>query len=249
MSNVAKELNEANVEYKQGVIGWNKARIKRLLEDERYIGSKGFPSIVGKDIFNEIQNVIAERNIHQKSDKISSRFAINILFLCPICHGIMNRKRDQRYKKATKWHCENKNCRFMVAMEDEEMLERLTKMLERIAEDLESIGLSEPEEDMEQNLSYDLCRQGNFDKANFRNNILEIASQIYSELDNSKSKTKRLYDLFQNVKITDKFPKELFEKVVTEIGFESDGTLWLRLINGMKINEEQECLMMNQLVQ
>ena len=58
-----------------------------------------------------------------------------------------------------------------------------------------------------------------------------------------------LYDLFQNVKITDKFPKELFEKVVTEIGFESDGTLWLRLINGMKINEEQECLMMNQLVQ
>ena len=75
------------------------------------------------------------------------------------------------------------------------------------------------------------------------------ASKIYSELDNSICKSKRLQDLFRDATVTDEFPKELLEKAVTEIGFDLDGAVWVRLLNGNKIGEdEQECLKMNPIV-
>ena len=43
---IANRLNDDNVEYQPGVTGWNKSRIMRLIEDERYIGKDGFPAII-----------------------------------------------------------------------------------------------------------------------------------------------------------------------------------------------------------
>ena len=34
---IATWLNEEQIEYMPGVIGWNKSRLKRLIEDERYL--------------------------------------------------------------------------------------------------------------------------------------------------------------------------------------------------------------------
>lgn len=248
MSEIAQTLNKEMTEYKKGVVGWNKARIKRLLEDERYIGNKSFPPLVDIDMFMDIRKRIAERNSHPKSEKRESFFQINISIQCPRCRGKMNRKRDRRYKKATKWHCENKDCRFMVAKEDEEILESITRILKRLAEEPEFIEKEALEVESElPSLSYDVYRQGNSDIQTMRENLLCIVSKAYSELDDSVCKTKRLYDLFQEAKVIDEFPKELFEKAVAEVGFALDGTLWVRLINGMKIGEEeQECLRMNQ---
>ena len=35
---IAEYLNNRKIEYMPSVIGWNKARLKRILEDERYLG-------------------------------------------------------------------------------------------------------------------------------------------------------------------------------------------------------------------
>ena len=35
---IAQSLNERQVEYLPGTTGWNKARLKRIIEDKRYIG-------------------------------------------------------------------------------------------------------------------------------------------------------------------------------------------------------------------
>ena len=36
LSDITSELNVRSVEFMPGVIGWNKARLKHILEDERY---------------------------------------------------------------------------------------------------------------------------------------------------------------------------------------------------------------------
>lgn len=40
---IASWLNEEQIEYMPGVIGWNKARLKRIIEDERYLGKEPYP--------------------------------------------------------------------------------------------------------------------------------------------------------------------------------------------------------------
>ena len=40
--NISSLLNNMNIEYRPGVVGWNKARIKRIIEDKRYLGKKAF---------------------------------------------------------------------------------------------------------------------------------------------------------------------------------------------------------------
>ena len=44
--NIAADLNTDCIEYRPGVIGWNKSRIMRLIEDERYIGTDTFPALI-----------------------------------------------------------------------------------------------------------------------------------------------------------------------------------------------------------
>jgi hypothetical protein len=47
MLNIAELLNKMHIEYRPGVVGWNKARIKRILEDKRYSGEREmYPSTI-----------------------------------------------------------------------------------------------------------------------------------------------------------------------------------------------------------
>lgn len=39
---IATWLNEEQIEYMPEVIGWNKARLKRIIEDERYLGKEPY---------------------------------------------------------------------------------------------------------------------------------------------------------------------------------------------------------------
>ena len=45
---IAQGLNNRMIEYMVGVYGWNKARIKRIIEDKRYLGDEKYPAIINK---------------------------------------------------------------------------------------------------------------------------------------------------------------------------------------------------------
>jgi site-specific DNA recombinase len=48
---IAERLTEKQVEFLPSEYGWNKNRIKRMIEDKRYIGDNSYPAIVGEDVF------------------------------------------------------------------------------------------------------------------------------------------------------------------------------------------------------
>lgn len=50
---IAKNLNERQVEYLPGTTGWNKARLKRIIEDKRYIGNASYPPIIEQSIYDK----------------------------------------------------------------------------------------------------------------------------------------------------------------------------------------------------
>ena len=54
---IASWLNEEQIEYMPGVIGWNKARLKRIIEDERYLGKEPYPAILAEETYTAMQQI------------------------------------------------------------------------------------------------------------------------------------------------------------------------------------------------
>lgn len=59
---IAASLNERGVEYMPGAAAWNKARLKRIIEDVRYLGNETYPAIVKETDFYKAQEIKTARN-------------------------------------------------------------------------------------------------------------------------------------------------------------------------------------------
>lgn len=93
---IAQSLNERQVEYLSGTTGWNKARLKRIIEDKRYIGSDGYPPIIEQSIYDKAQAVRASRNTQKSLDRTADIFKLQLPVLCEKCGEPMQRKHDSR---------------------------------------------------------------------------------------------------------------------------------------------------------
>lgn len=64
LSEIGQSLTREGVEYYMGCTQWNKNRIKRIIENEKYIGADGYPQIVDEDEFvyaNKLRIIEADR--------------------------------------------------------------------------------------------------------------------------------------------------------------------------------------------
>ena len=98
LSSIAKQLNNDGVEYTAGVDAWNKGRLKRLLEDKRYLGTENYPPIIDKEIYETVQNLKSERNNQKETDRKNGVFRLSVLIKCPDCGSTMHRRHDGRCK-------------------------------------------------------------------------------------------------------------------------------------------------------
>ena len=61
MLNISALLNRLHVEYSPGIVGWNKARIKRILENQHYIGDEKGTATIKKTSTRMLQSIILMR--------------------------------------------------------------------------------------------------------------------------------------------------------------------------------------------
>lgn len=100
---IAKSLNECQVEYMPGTTGWNKARLKRIIEDNRYIGSESYLPIIEQRIYDKAQAVKASRNTQKALDRTADIFRLQFPVSCEKCGEPMQRKHDSRTTFGEKW--------------------------------------------------------------------------------------------------------------------------------------------------
>ena len=58
---LAEMLNEEKIPYSSEVADWNKHKVKRLLENSRYIGEKEYPAIIESETFENVQQLIKSK--------------------------------------------------------------------------------------------------------------------------------------------------------------------------------------------
>ena len=61
---LAEMLNDEKIPYSSEVADWNKHKVKRLLENSRYIGEKEYPAIIESETFENVQQLIKSKALY-----------------------------------------------------------------------------------------------------------------------------------------------------------------------------------------
>ena len=57
LKTIAEMLTAKHIEYMSGKTDWNRSRIKRIVEDKRYIGDGGYPLILTEQEYAAMQSI------------------------------------------------------------------------------------------------------------------------------------------------------------------------------------------------
>ncbi len=108
---IAKRME---VPYSEGAV-WNKNMVKRILENEKYLGTDKFPQLISEEMFQAVNE--------KKSRKATSLCVlpedmktVRNLAVCKECGGRLFRKNEL-------WDCRNSNCyRFQFQLTDQMLM-------------------------------------------------------------------------------------------------------------------------------
>ena len=240
---IAQRLNERQVEYLPEVAGWNKARLKRIIGDKRYIGSDGYPPIIEQSIYNKAQAVRASRNTQKFLDRTADIFKLQLPVLCEKCGEPMQRKHDSRTTYGEKWVC--KSCDEVIKISDDAFLSAITECINYLIAKLSILQYdptpTEPPVEVIR-LKNEIGRMLDspaIEKEPLKNRIFEYASLVYETLDTTQRITEMIRATLQRTRSLSCYDGELTMKIASAITLHADKAVSLTLKNGQQIRKEK----------
>lgn len=245
---IANQLNSEKVEYQPGVIGWNKSRIMRLIEDERYVGKGDFPAIIDMETHHALCHIKTERNTQADTDRSAKIFHIDVPVICPACSHEMSRRHNSRSKECQqRWVCSNADCHMVIHKPDDVLLDDITVLLNRLIVNPEMVQVPvdptyEPSmqvRKMENEIARTLDTL-DYDKDTLRQKMLECVSLKYADTDSAPYTAHRLKAVLADAEPLSTFTLPLFKKAVQSIHLDKNGTVAIKLINNQTIRRDEE---------
>ena len=240
---IAVGLNKNGIEYLPGVVGWNKARLKRIIEDARYLGTESFPAIVEQTAFDKAQAIKSDRNTQKDIDRTAEIRTLPVPVCCATCGVPMRRLHDSRTSHQEKWVCQS--CGTAIKITDTDLLRAITNRLNDLIADPERVhyspAVSEPPLELLR-LKNEISRilDGSMiDKELLKNKIFEYASQRYAELDAGERITMEIRAALSDTRPLSSYSTELIKAIVTDITLHADKSVTLTLKNGQQVRKER----------
>lgn len=246
LKNIAERLTENQIEFLPGEYGWNKSRIKRMIEDERYIGDNIYPAIIDKDIFQKANFEKNSRRTNISPVVTAEKKLLTHKVICADCRRRLFHNTDSRLKNSEKWFCKNEDCKFSVYMTVAELEHEITEILNLL---ISTPKFTEYEEtDIQAEPSLEIIRMENeierqfesidFDKNEIQNMILQCATKKYDAYKGVRHITDRLKADFENRSPLSAFNTDLFERTVSAVIIDKNKKVRLKLKNGKIIRKE-----------
>ena len=241
LSKIAAHLTAKLVEYLPGRWQWDKARVKRILDNDKYIGAGNFPQLISEKQF---------QMAHQKKESASTNRQpvdediklFKSLVHCHHCKGPMVRRMDARMEHPVTWKCPQ--CGYFLPLPDEEFKRRVFLLQQRLVKKPLLAGKNEddiPVTSMEaRRLTNEIFRKldsGDFSEDELVNLALQCAAKNYEAITSARHITDRLTATLLHAGPLSAFDRTLFERTVSEIHLARKGEILLKLQNGVFVGE------------
>ena len=128
-SQIAAEMTQHGPRYHQHTEVWNKHMVKRILENETYLGGGVYPQLMEADDLMAVRLQRSERNTYAPWPEILRPIRGKVL--CAHCGARM--ERNTKNQGCPRWVCVNDSCKQSLCMEDDELKEMVTRRLRELA--------------------------------------------------------------------------------------------------------------------
>ncbi|RJQ25141.1 hypothetical protein C4565_08955 [Candidatus Parcubacteria bacterium] len=231
---IAEDLKARKVNYLEHQCDWNKNRVKRILENKKYLGINQMPKLIDEQLFNEVQELIQNKTCKYRETPIEV-FLLRKLLCCDVCKRPLSRyithNRDV-------WKCENPECRVSVPKRvlEKALLEvqsKITDGKEVIKPVISNHSSIKGDENIAA-LNESLKREMNIsslDEEKIKEIIFESAKAVYDQMDDGSNERAAdfLRELLSKTKVEDKVNYILIAEISSAIYVTREKSITLKL--------------------
>lgn len=238
---IANDLTKRRIEYVPSRYEWNKPRVLRIVKDERYIGADKFPPLIDKSVFYAAQSLNSQKRTIKEDFLDKDVHRISVPIKCSVCGSIMKRKCDCRKKNPEKWYCSNKDCRKIIAIKDDALINCLIDIMNTLIEKNDNIEYIPHEKEGNTKLIFleneieNLHVNPRKNEETIRNKLNAYFAEIYKSVDKNVGKTMKIKNTLKNTSLQTNFSPELLSSIAETIKLYPDGNVAIVLINGQEI--------------
>lgn len=250
---IANWMSSQGISYNGINFAWNKNMIKRILENEKYIGKDVLPAIIDTDIFQKA-NMQKQQKSTQNREISEELQAIRSLTYCTECGQKLSRiGGNSRYEK---WDCRNPECsRFHHRITDNMLIGVIINVLNAVIANPDLLDsneqISEYIPDMEvtrqQNEINRLMDTSDMNFEKTKEEIFRLAELKYGccTYNDKPRKTTQLKDILKNCEQSNTLDIGLLKSCVSQISVSHFCIVEVEFINGVTIKNIIERKMQN----
>lgn len=129
---IAEELTGRQIPYTQKTTTWDKARIARIIDNAKYVGTEEYDPIIDEEMY---EAAVSLKTSRQRNTCEKENDAIELLrgfVRCDCCGQPLKRRISAKHRIRESWNCTNDECGIRVRISDTQLMETLTVLINRI---------------------------------------------------------------------------------------------------------------------
>ena len=248
LQQIAKLMESEKVQYSEISDRWNKNMVKRIIENEKYLGNEKYPQIIGEKFFTQAneKRMLKATSVCVISEDLKE---IRKHTYCLECGHRLSRIGGNC--RSAKWDCRNPDCyRFEYQLNDQMIIGSVLTVLNaaianpNLIENNGEISTYSPTADIirKQNEINQMIDSTQVDFDRIKSELYRLTEMKYDccTYNDDPQKTKQLMNLLENQKQLNTLDKGLFKSCVNRIWISHFCTIEVEFINGIKIKNITE---------
>lgn len=245
---IAKLMESEKVQYSEDSGKWNKNMVKRIIENEKYLGNEKYPKIISEKFFNQAneKRVLKATSVCVISEELQE---IRNRTYCLECgHKLSRIGGNSRYEK---WDCHNLDCyKLEYQLTDQMIIGAVLTVLNTVIANLSLIENSgeistySPTADVirKQNEINQMTDSAQMDFDRIKSEIFKLAEMKYEccTYNDNPQKTVQLRSLLESHEQLNSLDIGLFKACISRIWISHFCTIEVEFINGVHIKNITE---------